>query len=262
MRVTEGDLVADGVEQVGFAQSRVAVNKQGVIQARGLRRHGDRRGVGKFVRRPHNKGVEGIVVIGVALETLLLRLAELLRDHKLHLQPRTEYLVEGLCEQGGIAPLQRLAVKVVGHLQDRRPLCEIERHRLDPADPCCEGHFRDAVFAKIADQAPGFGKGFHNVLTTFPLNFPHGPRSPRFGFWALLGIIYFIIAHSFLFDKSFCRRKTRAVLYFTCEKMGETGANLPVFRLKSFLFSKDQGKPVFFAAGAQKWVDRRREDPL
>ena len=41
LRVAEGDLVADGVQKVRLAKSRVAVDEERVIEARGLRRDGD-----------------------------------------------------------------------------------------------------------------------------------------------------------------------------------------------------------------------------
>ena len=158
LRVAEGDLVADGVQKVRLAKSRVAVDEERVIKARGLRRDGDRRGVRELVRRSDNERVKRVVIVGVALEALL---PEILGDDEFYLQAGAEHLVEGLREQGGVAALERLAVEVVGNLQDRRALREVEGDGLNPADPGCEGHFRDAVFAKIADQVPGFSKGFH-----------------------------------------------------------------------------------------------------
>ena len=126
LRVAEGDLVADGVQKVRLAKSRVAVDEERVIEARGLRRDGDRRGVRELVRRSDNERVKRVVIVGVALEALLLLLPEILGDDEFYLQAGAEHLVEGLREQGGVAALERLAVEVVGNLQDRRALREVE----------------------------------------------------------------------------------------------------------------------------------------
>ena len=51
--------VGDGVEQVGLAQSRIAVDKQGVIVGPGPLRNRVGGGIGQFVVGPHHIGLEG-----------------------------------------------------------------------------------------------------------------------------------------------------------------------------------------------------------
>ena len=63
-----GNLIADGVQQMGFSQTGIAVNKQGIIESCGLGGHSQRSGVGEFVGGAHNKGIEGkLVVIALSL---------------------------------------------------------------------------------------------------------------------------------------------------------------------------------------------------
>ena len=55
----------------------------------------------EFVRGTDDERVEGVVVIGVALEALLLLLAQFLGHDEFHLQAGAEHLVERFREQGG-----------------------------------------------------------------------------------------------------------------------------------------------------------------
>ena len=64
--VVLGDVVPDGVEQVGLAQARVAVDEEGVVGAAGRLRHGLGGGVGQAVRRRGDEGLEG--ELGIELD--------------------------------------------------------------------------------------------------------------------------------------------------------------------------------------------------
>ena len=58
-------IMADGVHQMGLAQTHAAVDEQRVVGLGGHLRHGQRNRVGKTVAAAHHKGVKGI--LGVQL---------------------------------------------------------------------------------------------------------------------------------------------------------------------------------------------------
>ena len=84
------DLMGDGVEQMGLAQSGVAVDEQRVEVFRRLIRHGPCRRIGQLVLRPHHIRLEGEGV-GIQQGTGLIRGhtvigSQLLVVEDLHLQ--------------------------------------------------------------------------------------------------------------------------------------------------------------------------------
>jgi hypothetical protein len=55
--------VPDGVQQVGLAQSRLAIDEEGVVRLGRRLGHRDRRRVGEPVAGPDHEGVEGVLGI-------------------------------------------------------------------------------------------------------------------------------------------------------------------------------------------------------
>ena len=165
LRMPSCDLVADGIEQVGFPEAGIAVDEQRVVERRRLcgDRHGSR--MRKFVRRPHDERVEGELVVVVlgrgVLFLLLLRGGHVLRHADLHLDARPEDLGHRVVQKIHIAPVQRLPVEFIRRLQKGDPLCKVQADRLNPADPGGVSHLGDVFFAVFANKTPGFGKRFH-----------------------------------------------------------------------------------------------------
>ena len=59
------DFVADRVEKMGFSESRVAVEEQGIVRLGRIRRDGKACRVREFVGRSDNEGIKGILIVGV-----------------------------------------------------------------------------------------------------------------------------------------------------------------------------------------------------
>ena len=114
--------------------------------------------MGELIGRSHDEGIEGVFVVLAALVFRLCRLAalffrpfDLIRRAQPDLDPGTEYLLERLLEQGGVAAVDRLEVELVWDLQNRDPLCEIEVDRNDPADPRGVSDLGNPGFTVFAD---------------------------------------------------------------------------------------------------------------
>ncbi len=65
--IVPGDLVADGVKQMRFAETRVTVDEQGVVRLRGAFRHRERRRVSKAVAAADHKAFKGILGVQVRI---------------------------------------------------------------------------------------------------------------------------------------------------------------------------------------------------
>ena len=115
-RVRGVELVGDGVEQMGLAQSRLSVDKQGIVGLPWPVGHREGGGVGELVGGPHHEPLEGILLrtrhkgIPGAL-ALLLQLALAQHDH---LEVSGKELPQGLLNGGEVAGEDNIPLKVGG----------------------------------------------------------------------------------------------------------------------------------------------------
>ena len=133
--------VGDGVEQVGLAQPRLAVDKQGVIGPARLVGHLHSGGEGEFVGGAHHKSVEGVLLEG-GVPGLggagLAVLVPLLGEHQGHRHVKGEQLPQSVFHRGQKPGADDVALKFGGDAENEAAL--IQSHRLHVAKPGFDGH--------------------------------------------------------------------------------------------------------------------------
>ena len=149
-RVVLGNGIVNSPEKMGLSQAGISIDKEGIIEGGGFCGHRHAGCMGKFIGGAYDKGVESIFVILRGSRYFLFG-GNLFRNYKADAESHAENVLQRLCKKRGIASGQRLPVKIIRHLQDGNIPGKIQFHRLNAADPCCEGHFCYAAFAVIAD---------------------------------------------------------------------------------------------------------------
>ncbi len=155
-------VVAHGVEQVGLAQTGVAVDEQRVVGRRRLLGHRHGRSVGEAVRRPDHELLEGVVRIQggphplvawierrarrgavgdsgpgekpqSVLDGVIHRIAWCRLHEELDVDRRVGDLPERVGDRRGVGRLDPVAGHLVGHRQSEHAVLEVER--LDAGQP-------------------------------------------------------------------------------------------------------------------------------
>ncbi len=212
--VVLGDVVPDGVEEVGLAEPRVAVDEQGVVGPAGRLRHGLGGGVGQPVRGGGHEGLEG--ELGVELDGgrlparpgrlpglrrhggLAARAArpeDLARDVgsvaaglgllDLEAAPdrRTHLVGQGVLDHGEVAGLHPLADEAVGDGQDEHAVGV--RHGLDARQPELPRALRHLVAQGPGALCPEISCLGHCVRPNAPsppsASSHHVRNDPRYG---------------------------------------------------------------------------------
>ncbi len=99
--VIMSDLIADGVKQMGFSQTGVSVNEQGIVERGRFACHGHRGRMSKFIGRTHNKGFERKFIVFTVLAGLFFgfRCLFLFRNHQSDLDILAENLPKSLFQK-------------------------------------------------------------------------------------------------------------------------------------------------------------------
>ena len=163
-------MVANRLDQVGFAQTGVAVNKQGVIRRGGVHGHRLGRGLGKFIGLAGDEILKSELFIGIPGRLLFLIGGDLI----VNAQPVadlvvSENLMKSVRQKVTVAAGQGIFVKFVGDFDGCDALRKVDGGGFQAAEPGLKRHIGDMVPAIVADEVPGLVKGFHVPI---PFIFP------------------------------------------------------------------------------------------
>jgi len=162
------NLVADRVKQMGFTQSRVAVDQQGIVFAGRMVRHRLRRGVRKLVGGTDNKRFKRVFIVAAAGKDSVddrILVGVVVRSDDAHLQRRSEYLLKGVAKAVHVKIFDRLLVKDVRYTKYRGSGLHFDR--FDPRDPGFICGFCKFLPQMLTNQLPRFLKRFHPAFPLF-----------------------------------------------------------------------------------------------
>ena len=165
--------VGDGVEQVGFAQAGLAVNKQGIVGPARLLGHLLGGGVGKAVGGAHYEALEGVALLvlsggggGGALGGIGL---PLLGEKQRHVYVKGKQLPKGLFHRGLEPCVNDAPLKIGGNAQHQPGV--LQGDGLHVAKPGFDGDGGHTVLHQGFHFFPYVSGGFHR---------PWPPKTQKF----------------------------------------------------------------------------------
>ena len=165
VRVAVVDLPGDGVEEVGFAKAAGAVDEKGVIGLGGTVGHGDGRGVGEAVGRPHHepvKGELGVILDKLGGSALLLVGLHLFAGEHLHLHIHVEELLHGVLNVADAAGFDDILPKLRRRVEHQLVFGEL--HHLGIVKPGGDHGGAQEVFHVSENLRPDVGRRVHDRL--------------------------------------------------------------------------------------------------
>ena len=148
--------MCNGVEQVGLAQSRLAVNEQGVEALRRLFRHRLGRGVGQLVLGAHHVGLKGEGVGIKQVSRPIRRHAvigrQLLVAEDLYLQIGGEDVLQRRLDVGEEPGLHRVLLERIAAVQHQRRI--LHGHHGDLVKPGLDSHVGQLAAETGEDTVP------------------------------------------------------------------------------------------------------------
>ena len=167
LRVLPGDPLADGVEQMGLAQSRVAVDEQRVVRLARRVGDGQGRGVRKGVGVTDDERFKGEFVVHHGMRRFRLDLffglgrciALLPFRDDLYVDGKAHVLFKGVVQQVLELAADDVRLELRG---GQNHLVVLEGHQLQGLQPEAVDGLGDMLFAVLPDQFPDVVIGVHN----------------------------------------------------------------------------------------------------
>ena len=154
------DLLADGVDQVGLAQPRPPVDKEGVVAVGGVAGHRPAGGVGELVAGTHDEGIEGVGVLpGLLLGRGRGGAAAVLGAHQPYLDIEPHHGGEGFPEEGKVLFLQDVFLELGSHIKTGHRT--VKAFRFNVPDPKVIRYLGKMLLAIFAGQLEQVLKGIH-----------------------------------------------------------------------------------------------------
>ena len=167
IRAVLPDDVGDGVEEVGFSQTGVAVDKEGVVVLAGRVGHGPGGGAGQAVGRADHEGLEGEFAALHQGGGLLFLLVLVLAEHIVVQEPHgdvggKDVLKTGL-DAGEEAVLNIGAFKAVGAVEHQRVSLQSDNGGF--VEPGFDGGLGEILPHSGQDHGPDIGNRLHRLAS-------------------------------------------------------------------------------------------------
>ena len=155
-RIILPDHVGDGVQQVGLAQTGIAVDQQGVVVLGGMLRHRHRGGVGQLIAGTYHEGLKREILVGEAITVFLGRAALKFQKSRfiqdLHFKLHGEEILKGGFDVFDKQGFDVSFFKVVGTVQIEGIFPDV--HRRQFIEPGGDGRLRKILLELLEDVGP------------------------------------------------------------------------------------------------------------
>ena len=155
--------MGDGVEEVGLAQSRVAVNEEGIVVLAGSVSHRPGGGAGQLVGGAHHEGLEGELPAlhqgGGLLLLLVLVAAQPFVVQETYRHIRGEDVLEPRLDIPEETVLNVAALKVVGTVEHQG--VPLQGHHRGVVEPGLDGGLRQLLPQSGQNHGPDIGNRLH-----------------------------------------------------------------------------------------------------